>query len=72
MTNRNFGGESNVAQAILHGVTRDSADGPVVMPAFGQAYSDIEIAAVANYVTARFGATPSAINAADIAHLRRE
>ena len=26
------------------------------MPAFGSAYSDTEIAAVANYVTARFGA----------------
>ena len=25
------------------------------MPAFGSAYSDDEIAAVANYVTARFG-----------------
>ena len=25
------------------------------MPAFGNAYSDDEIAAVANYVTARFG-----------------
>ena len=42
------------------------------MPAFGPAYSDVEIAAVANYVTARFGAAPSAITAADIARLRRE
>jgi mono/diheme cytochrome c family protein len=62
----------NVAQAILHGVIRDSPDGPVVMPAFGQAYSDVEIAAVANYVTARFGAAPSAITAAEIARLRGE
>ncbi len=62
----------NVAQAILHGVTRDSPQGPVVMPAFGQAYSDVEIAALANYVTARFGATPSAITPADIARLRQE
>ena len=62
----------NVAQAILHGVTRNSPQGPVVMPAFGQAYSDVEIAALANYVTARFGATPSAITPADIARLRQE
>ena len=50
---------SNVAQAIIWGVTRRSASGPVSMPAFGHAYSDVEIAAVANYVTARFGAAPS-------------
>jgi mono/diheme cytochrome c family protein len=62
----------NVAQAIVWGVTRDSPDGPVVMPAFGHAYSNVEIAAVANYVTARFGAAPSAISDAEIAQLRRE
>jgi len=62
----------NVAQAILHGVTRDGPSGTVVMPAFGDAYSDAEIAAVANYVTARFGAAPSAITAAQVARLRRE
>jgi hypothetical protein len=37
------------------------------MPAFGDGYSDAEIAAVANYVTARFGAAPSRITAADVA-----
>ena len=37
------------------------------MPAFGAAYSDTEIAAVANYVTARFGAAPSHLTARDIA-----
>jgi mono/diheme cytochrome c family protein len=62
----------NVAQAIIWGVARDSPDGPVVMPTFGHAYSDVEIAAVANYVTARFGATPSAITDAEVARLRRE
>ena len=62
----------NVAQAIVWGVTRNGPDGSVVMPAFGHAYSDIEIAALANYVTARFGAAPSAITAADVAQLRGE
>jgi len=62
----------NVAQAIVWGVTRQTADGPVTMPAFGHAYSDVEIAAVANYVTARFGAAPSSITAAQVAELRRQ
>jgi mono/diheme cytochrome c family protein len=42
------------------------------MPSFGHAYSDTEIAAVANYVTARFGATPSAITAQQVAEIRRQ
>jgi mono/diheme cytochrome c family protein len=40
------------------------------MPAFGPAYSDNEIAAVANYVTARFGSAPSKITEKDVAGLR--
>jgi mono/diheme cytochrome c family protein len=40
------------------------------MPSFGAAYSDAEIAAVANYVTARFGAKSSAITAQQVAKLR--
>jgi mono/diheme cytochrome c family protein len=62
----------NVAQAVIWGVHRDSATGPVVMPAFGQAYSNVEIAAVANYVTARFGAAPSALTGQEVAKLRGE
>ena len=62
----------NVAQAIIWGVRRSGPEGPIVMPAFGRAYSDVEIAALANYVTARFGASPSAITAAEIAQLRQE
>jgi mono/diheme cytochrome c family protein len=61
----------NVAQVIVWGVRRQGPDGPVVMPAFGKAYSDVEIAALANYVTARFGAAPSAITPAEIAALRQ-
>ena len=62
----------NVAQAIVWGVTRQSPDGPVSMPAFGHAYSDAEIAAVANYVTARFGASASSMTAQQVAKIRRE
>jgi mono/diheme cytochrome c family protein len=60
----------NVAQAIVWGVTRETPDGPAVMPAFGRAYSNLEIAAIANYVTRRFGAVPSAITADQVAELR--
>jgi mono/diheme cytochrome c family protein len=42
------------------------------MPAFGSTYSDAEIASVANFVTARYGATPSRITAAQVARLRVE
>jgi mono/diheme cytochrome c family protein len=40
------------------------------MPSFGHAFSDDEIAAVANYVTARFGAKASSLTARDVAKLR--
>jgi mono/diheme cytochrome c family protein len=46
------------------------ADGGTAMPSFGAAYSDEEIASLANYVTARFGAEPSALTAAKVAALR--
>jgi mono/diheme cytochrome c family protein len=62
----------NVAQAIVWGVTRETASGTVRMPAFGSAYSNVEIAEIANYVTQRFGAEPSAITADQVAQLRDE
>jgi mono/diheme cytochrome c family protein len=40
------------------------------MPPFGSTYSDAEIASVANYATARFGAKGSNLTAADVAKLR--
>ena len=42
------------------------------MPAFGDSHSDAEIAAVANYVTARFGGQASRITAKDVAELRKQ
>ena len=42
------------------------------MPAFGHAYSNDEIAAVANYVTARFGAKGASLTASDVARLREQ
>ncbi len=62
----------NVAQTVLTGRRQAAAGGTVFMPAFGGAYSNDEIAAVANYVTARFGARASRITAQEVAKLRRQ
>ena len=59
----------NVVQMVLNGSPAGSSS-PNSMPAFGAGYSDAEIAAVANYVTARFGATASAVTPRTVAHLR--
>jgi mono/diheme cytochrome c family protein len=61
----------NVAQVVLSGELRHTPDGEVLMPSFGDAYSDSEIAAVSNYVTARFGAVPSQLTAEDVARFRQ-
>ena len=62
----------NVAQIVISGTKRHTPPGAVSMPAFGNAYSDAEIAAVANYVTARFGSKGSQITAQDVAALRKQ
>jgi mono/diheme cytochrome c family protein len=62
----------NVAQAVIWGVTRHSPNGVVTMPGFGDAYSDEEIAAVVNYVTARFGAEKSDITAAEVRKIAKQ
>jgi mono/diheme cytochrome c family protein len=64
-------GATNVAQIVISGTERHS-EGAVSMPAFGDAYSDAEIAAVTNYVTARFGSKGSSLTAQDVAELRKQ
>jgi mono/diheme cytochrome c family protein len=61
---------TNVAQVIIRGGQRHSAESSTDMPPFGDAYSDAEIAGVANYVTARFGNQGSTLSAAQVAKLR--
>lgn len=62
---------TNVALAVLRGAsTLPPSSDIAVMPAFGDAWSDDDIAAVSNYVIARFGAKPSKITAEDVAKLR--
>ncbi|HZE46299.1 MAG TPA: cytochrome c, partial [Xanthobacteraceae bacterium] len=63
---------TNVAQIVISGTRRHTPDGVLSMPAFGDAYSDDEIAAVTNYVTARFGSQGSKLTASDIAELRKQ
>jgi mono/diheme cytochrome c family protein len=60
----------NVAQAVLSGIERPSPD--LSMPSFRNAYSDAEIAEVANYVTSRFGTRGSKLTAKDVAKMRRQ
>jgi mono/diheme cytochrome c family protein len=63
---------TNVAQIVIGGTRRLTPDDAVSMPSFGHAYSDDEIAAVANYVTGRFGAKGSSLTARDVADLRAQ
>lgn len=63
---------TNVAQVIISGTKRHYPPDAISMPAFGDVYSDSEIAAVTNYVTARFGKKGSELDAAAIANLRRQ
>ena len=65
-------GATNVAQIVISGTRRRTPPGAISMPAFGNAYSDAEISAVANYVTARFGSKPSRLTARDVADLRKQ
>jgi mono/diheme cytochrome c family protein len=62
----------NVVQIVLNGMRRPTLGATAFMPAFGDAYSDSEIAAVANYVTARFGSAPSNVTSSQVADLRRQ
>jgi mono/diheme cytochrome c family protein len=63
---------TNVAQIVISGTRRNEPQGVVSMPAFGSIFSDTEIAAVANYVTSRFGSEKSAVTESDIAALRQQ
>jgi mono/diheme cytochrome c family protein len=63
---------NNVAQVIIRGGQRHTGIEAANMPAFGATYSDAEVASVANYVTARFGAKGSDLSVAQVAKLRTQ
>jgi mono/diheme cytochrome c family protein len=60
---------TNVVQMVLAGSGASRSSRPF-MPGFGAGYSDAEIAAVANYVTGRFGAQPARATPDAVATLR--
>ena len=60
----------NVTQAILQGVKLHIGETEVYMPSFAHAYSDPEIAALANYVIHHFGGKEGTVTAADVAKRR--
>ena len=62
---------ANVTQIILHGSKMRLDGQDVFMPAFGQSYSDTEIAALANYVIAHFGNKQGTITPSDVAQRRK-
>lgn len=61
---------ANVTKAILDGVKMRIRDNDVYMPAFGHAYSDPEIAALANYVIRHFGGKQGEVTVDDVAKRR--
>jgi mono/diheme cytochrome c family protein len=63
---------NNVAQVIIHGGQRHTPTDSNNMPQFGDTYSNEEIASLANFVTARFGAKGSGLTAEQVAKLRSE
>jgi mono/diheme cytochrome c family protein len=62
---------ANVTQAILQGVKMRIGQTDIYMPAFGHAYSDPEVAALANYVIRHFGGKEGTVTAKDVADRRQ-
>ncbi|WP_374470331.1 cytochrome c [Phenylobacterium sp.] len=63
---------ANVVQTILRGGSINAPQGHAFMPAFARAYSDAEIAAVANYVVEHFGGVDGEVGPRDVARARRD
>ena len=61
---------ANVTQAILQGARMRIGGSDVFMPAFGAAYSNTEVAALANYVIAQFGGKQGQVTPDDVAKRR--
>jgi mono/diheme cytochrome c family protein len=63
---------ANITQVILHGAKYRIKDQTIFMPPFGQAFSNAELAAVANYVIAHFGGNTGHVTPQDIARQRQD
>jgi mono/diheme cytochrome c family protein len=62
---------TNVTQIVLHGSSLHSLGPNIFMPEFGDAYSNTEVAALANYVIAHFGNKQGVVTPDEVA-LRRK
>ena len=62
---------TNATQALIGGTHLGFAKTAGFMPNFGDGYSDLEIAAVVNYLTGRFGARASTLSPQDVAKRRQ-
>ncbi|RDS79528.1 cytochrome c [Dyella monticola] len=62
----------NVTQILLQGSSLRGENADVFMPRFGDAYSNTEIAALANYVIAHFGNKQGTVTPDDVAERRKQ
>ena len=60
----------NVLQVLAHGSELQTPQGLVFMHSFAGAYTDQELAAVANYVAEQFGGLQGSVTADDVAKAR--
>jgi mono/diheme cytochrome c family protein len=63
---------TNVTQILLQGSGLHSAGPDIFMPKFGDAYSNTEIAALANYVIAHFGNKQGTVTPENVAEHRKQ
>src|ERR1700722_10286421 len=61
---------ANLIRVILQGASAPDHAAATAMPSFGAAYTDAEIAAVANYVITHFGGKQGQVTAKDVADAR--
>ncbi|RQH05834.1 cytochrome c [Paraburkholderia dinghuensis] len=61
---------NNLAMVILHGVTRNTLQADVLMPAFDSELTNDQIAAISNYVTKQFGDPHATITPDQVGALR--
>lgn len=62
---------TNLVRVIVHGSSDSEKGIATTMPAFGAAYTDAEIAAVANYAIAHFGGKQGQVTSEQVARLRQ-
>lgn len=62
---------SNITQIVLHGSDLRAQGANIFMPSFGSAYSDTEVAALANYVIGHFGNKQGMVTPEDVATRRK-